>query len=85
MVQGAAAELFKRWAVLVRARLARRGEIVLCLHDELLVHVPATDGDAAARLVEDCLQEAVSSWAPNNTVRFVADVAIVPRWSDAKP
>ena len=85
MVQGAAAELFKRWAVLVRARLARPGEIVLCLHDELLLHVPATDGDAAARLVEDCLQEAASSWAPNDTVRFVADVTVLRRWSDAKP
>ena len=54
MVQGAAAELFKRWAVTVRARLAGRGaRIVLCLHDELLVHAPAADGDAVARLVDD--------------------------------
>ena len=75
MVQGAAAELFKMWAVTVRARGAELGaRIVLCLHDELLVHVPAADGDDAARLVDDCLQEAARRWAPDDAVRFVADI-----------
>src|SRR6202034_4418771 len=42
LVQGAAAELFKVWAVTVRARGLHEGaRIVMCLHDELLVHVPA--------------------------------------------
>ena len=62
MVQGAAAELFKVWAVTVRARA--RGDldarIVLCLHDELLVHAPEVDGVAVAALVDDCLREAVA-------------------------
>ena len=87
MVQGAAAELFKRWAVTLRARLAGHGlaaAIVLCLHDELLVHAPEADGDAVARLVADCLQEAAAGWAPDDAVRFVADLSVVPRWSDAK-
>jgi DNA polymerase-1 len=55
------------------------------LHDELLVHAPAEDGAAAARLVADCLQEAVHRWAPDDAVRFVADIAVIHRWSDAKP
>jgi DNA polymerase-1 len=87
MIQGAAAELFKRWAVTVRARLAASGtggEIVLCLHDELLVHAPAESAPAVAGLVDDCLQEAASGWAPDATVRFLADIAVVTRWSDAK-
>ena len=51
MVQGAAAELFKAWAVTVRARAASLdARIVLCLHDELLVHAPAEHADAVARL-----------------------------------
>ena len=47
MIQGAAAELFKMWAVTVRARCGHLGaRIVLCLHDELLVHAPlAARGD----------------------------------------
>ena len=59
--------------------------IVLCLHDELLVHVPAADGADVARLVDECLQEAARGWAPGADVRFVADTAVLHRWSDAKP
>ena len=86
LVQGAAAELFKVWAVTVRARAAPLGaSIVLCLHDELLVHAPAEHGDAVARLVDDALREAAHRWAPDDAVRFVADISVIPRWSDAKP
>jgi DNA polymerase family A len=84
-VQGAAAELFKVWAVTVRARSAALGaRIVLCLHDELLVHAPAQTGDAVAALLADALAEAAYRWAPDDTVRFVADISVVDRWSDAK-
>jgi DNA polymerase-1 len=85
MIQGAAAELFKAWAVTVRARGADLdARIVLCLHDELLVHVPVERGAVAARLVSDCLQEAAGRWAPDDSVRFVVDVSVIERWSDAK-
>ena len=85
VIQGAAAELFKTWAVTVRARgrdLAAR--IVLCLHDELLVQVPAARAADATRLLEAGLQEAVRRWAPDTPVRFVADISVITRWSDAK-
>ena len=85
VIQGAAAELFKTWAVTVRARgrdLPAR--IVLCLHDELLVHTPTERAAAATRLLEECLGEAVHRWAPATPVRFVADISVVSRWSDAK-
>jgi DNA polymerase-1 len=86
LVQGAAAELFKAWAATVRARAVPHGaRIVLCLHDELLVHAPAAEGPAVAGLVDACLQEAARRWAPGAPVRFVADVAVLDRWSDAKP
>jgi DNA polymerase-1 len=85
LVQGAAAELFKVWAVTVRARAdALSARIVLCLHDELLVHVPLDHADAVARLLDDCLQEAAHRWAPDHGVRFVADIAVLSRWADAK-
>jgi DNA polymerase-1 len=85
MVQGAAAELFKVWAVTVRARgAALRATVVLCLHDELLVHAPAEHGDAVAALVDDALQEAAHRWAPDASVRFVADTSVIRRWSEAK-
>jgi DNA polymerase-1 len=85
IVQGAAAELFKLWAVTVRARAAAHGaRIVLCLHDELLVHAPVSEAAATAQLVEDALQEAVARWAPDDEVRFVVEVSVLDRWSDAK-
>jgi DNA polymerase-1 len=85
LVQGAAAELFKVWAVTVRARAKRYGaKIVLCLHDELLLQVGTESAVAVAQLLDDCLQEAVRHWAPDGAVRFLADVAVVERWSDAK-
>jgi DNA polymerase-1 len=85
VVQGAAAEFFKAWAVTVRARgSALDARIVLCLHDELLVHVPADSADAAAGLLRTCLDETAGRWAAATPVRFVADVSIIERWSDAK-
>ena len=87
MVQGAAAEFFKTWAVIVRARLSTQSRIVLCLHDELLVHSPADDADDVAAIVDDALQETAVRWQQPESrtdVRFVADTSVIVRWSDAK-
>ena len=85
LIQGAAAELFKMWAVTVRARGAPLGaRIVLCLHDELLVHTPAGQAEATAQLVDECLHEAARRWAPGSSVRFLSDTSVVRTWSDAK-
>ncbi|MEO7398384.1 MAG: DNA polymerase, partial [Ilumatobacteraceae bacterium] len=90
VVQGAAAELFKAWAVTVRARSAPLGaRIVLCLHDELLVHVPVEHAGTVARLVAESLHEAAWRWSSAEPlgvdVRFVATASTIFRWSEAKP
>lgn len=95
VVQGAAAELFKMWAVTVRAGLVglgqtgeggpgRPAEIVMCLHDELLVHVAARHAPAVVDLLHDSLERTARRWAAGSGVRLVADVSVVTRWSDAK-
>jgi DNA polymerase I len=85
MVQGAAAELFKVWAVTVRARgAAIDARIVLCLHDELLLHVPESKAEAAVRLLHDCLAEAAHRWQRGAGVHFVVDVSVVRSWAEAK-
>jgi DNA polymerase-1 len=85
LIQGAAAELFKMWAVTVRARAAALDAgIVLCLHDELLVQVPEDHAAQAAELVGDCLAETARRWAPDGHVRFIADISTVRCWADAK-
>jgi len=85
IIQGSAAELFKAWAVTVRhAVRPLGGQIVLCLHDELLVHVPQQHAAAAADAVEHSLTQASRRWAGTDQVRFVADTSVIRRWSEAK-
>lgn len=85
MVQGAAAELFKVWAVTLRARMSDLdARIVLCLHDELLVHVRADQADDVVALLDACLHEAAHRWHPTSGVRFVTDTSVVASWADAK-
>lgn len=85
IIQGAAAELFKAWAATVRALGAPMGaQIVLCLHDELLIHAPESRAGEVAALVNQSLADASRRWAAGAPVRFVADTSVIARWSDAK-
>lgn len=85
VVQGAAAEFFKAWALTVRDALRPLGgRIVLCLHDELLVHAPSVHAQETARAVDDALQAAARRWSGGAPVRFVADTRVIHRWSEAK-
>ncbi|MDO5501961.1 MAG: DNA polymerase [Actinomycetia bacterium] len=85
IIQGAAAELFKAWVATLRATTADLGaQIVLCLHDEVLIHVPSEHAPECARRVEQGLDDAARRWlADAPPVRFVADISIIKRWSEA--
>lgn len=85
VIQGSAAELFKAWAATVRHALAGSpARIVLCLHDELLVHTPTSQAAEVAEAVGRALVDASRRWAGTDVVRFVADVAVVRSWAEAK-
>ena len=85
VIQGSAAELFKAWAATVRATTHDLGaRVVLCLHDELLLHVPAEAAEEAAGRVDVALDDAARRWSGGAPVRFVADTSVIDRWSDAK-
>jgi DNA polymerase-1 len=89
VVQGSAAGLVKAWAATVRVASRPLGAlVVLCLHDELLVHAPEQAGDRVADLLLSTLADVGARWAPGHgratAVRFVADISIVRRWSEAK-
>ena len=84
-IQGAAAEFFKVWAIIVRSRgEALDARIVLCLHDELIVHVGESRSEQTATLMHDALSEAAYRWSPSRQVRYIADVSVIQRWSQAK-
>jgi DNA polymerase-1 len=85
VIQGSAAELFKAWAATVRATTRDLGaQIVLCLHDELLVHVPQENAEETRRRLELALTDSARRWTGSTRVRFVADASVVHRWSEAK-
>lgn len=89
IIQGSAAELFKAWAATIRATTADLGaEIVLCLHDEVVVHVPEEAAQECAQRVDQALHDAARRWLAlrgrDEGVRFVADVSVIGRWSEAK-
>ena len=85
VIQGAAAELFKAWAATVRLTTRHLGgRIVLCLHDELLVHVPTENADEVAAAVDSALMASARRWTGSSAVRFVSDTSVIARWSDAK-
>jgi DNA polymerase-1 len=85
VIQGAAAELFKAWAATVRLTTRHLGaRIVLCLHDELLIHVPIEAADDTAAAVDAALTASARRWTGSSTVRFVSDTSVIGRWSDAK-
>ena len=85
VVQGAAAELFKAWAATVRAGLAgTTAQIVLCLHDELLVECDRDDAERVAAVVDDALQSTSAWWCAGSGVRLVSDTSVVACWADAK-
>jgi DNA polymerase-1 len=84
VIQGSAAELFKAWAATVRHVTAPMGaQIVLCLHDELLVQAPEDRAGEVADAVARCLDDSSRRWAGTDLVRFVADTSVIRRWSDA--
>jgi DNA polymerase-1 len=58
---------------------------VLCLHDELILHVPAENAQAVAAEVDAALFAASRRWTGSDAVGFVADTSVIARWSDAKP
>ena len=66
------------------SRAEGTGEVVLCLHDELLLHVRERRRRAPARAPWSTTWRAPPARWTDAGVRFVADVAVVRRWSDAK-
>ncbi len=85
VIQGAAAELFKAWAATVRVTTRDLGaQIVLCLHDELLVHVPTEHAEETMARLATALDDSARRWTGSTRVRFVADASIIGRWSEAK-
>jgi DNA polymerase I-like protein with 3'-5' exonuclease and polymerase domains len=83
VIQGSAADLIK--LAMVRAYQAIKGsamEMILTVHDEIVMHVPEQDADRAVGI----LSEAMTGAGIQKLIRIPlkADVKVVDRWSEAK-
>jgi len=81
-IQGSAADLLKRAMLAVDRRLRGehpRAELLLTVHDELVLEAPAGEAEAVARLVRTEMEGAARLDVP-----LVADAGIGPTWGDAK-
>ncbi len=81
-IQGAAADIIKIAMIRVEERLRREGmaaRLILQIHDELIVEAPEAEGERAAAILTQEMQDAVHLLVP-----MVADAHIGKTWYDAK-
>jgi DNA polymerase-1 len=82
-IQGSAADILKKAMIDLHAELPRRGlktRMILTVHDELLFESPVEEADAAAEVVRDRMENAMSLSVP-----LTVDVGVAENWRDAKP
>ena len=81
-IQGTAADIIKMAMIRVEKRLREEqldAQLILQVHDELIVEVAERDADRAAAVLQEEMEQAVSL-----PVRLRADVNIGKTWYDAK-
>ena len=83
VIQGSAADLIKLAMLAVRGRLAgegHRAQMLLQIHDELVLEVPRDEVEPVAKLVTE---EMAGAWAMS--VPLKVDVKTGMNWADAEP
>lgn len=81
-IQGTAADIIKIAMIRVAERLTRekmQAQLILQVHDELIVEAPQEEAEAAAKLLTEEMQNAVSLSVP-----MLAEARIGKTWYDAK-
>lgn len=82
LIQGGAADLIKKAMIRLDAALPPEIQLVLTVHDELVVSAPNALAEDAAALVKEAMTgEGIQKLL---RVPLIADVKTVDRWSDAK-
>lgn len=85
VVQATAAEWALAWLAVVRTRLSTvdGAELVLFVHDGLVVHAPAEVSEPVVKILYDGAREAVRLLFGATPVRFPLEVAAVNGYADA--
>jgi DNA polymerase-1 len=81
-VQGSAADIFKLAMIELEAALESEGarsQMLLTVHDELVLEVPVDERDTTERIVRDVMENVCELRVP-----LVVDVGFGPNWAEAK-
>ncbi|MFI6825381.1 bifunctional 3'-5' exonuclease/DNA polymerase [Micromonospora sp. NPDC050187] len=85
VIQATAAEWASTLLAMLRTGLAgTEAELVFFQHDEVVVHCPAGQADAAARAVADAGTRAAALLFGDTPVRFPLDLSVVDCYADAE-
>lgn len=79
LFQGSAAEIAKIAMLNTQQKLGKRGRVVLQVHDEICIEVSRKDGDAAARLLQTEMENAIKLSVP-----LKAEPTIGTNWGECK-
>ena len=82
-IQGTAADILKLAMIDLHREIPKRGlraQMILTVHDELLFECPREEADAAAAVVRERMEQAVTLNVP-----LTVDVGIAENWRDSKP
>ena len=81
-IQGTAADIIKMAMIAVHKALKEKGlsaQLVLQVHDELIIDTPVAEVEAVKALVTDCMQNVVTLSVP-----LIAEAASARSWYDTK-
>lgn len=81
-IQGSAADIIKLAMIRVHKRLKEEGykaQLVLQIHDELIVDTPKNEADRVANLMQNCMQDVVHLKVP-----LIAEAKVGKSWYDTK-
>jgi DNA polymerase-1 len=74
-IQGTAADIYKLAMIELSSRLDDQSQLLLQIHDELIVETPVAQGQAMAELMRDCMEHVIDLGVP-----LAVDTAIGTNW-----
>jgi len=76
-IQGTAADIYKLAMIEVARRLENDSDLLLQIHDELIVETPAAKGEAVAGLMREVMSAVIDLGVP-----LAVDTAIGVNWGE---
>ena len=76
-IQGTAADIYKLAMIAVAEKLDKDSQLLLQIHDELIVEAPADTAQEVAEMMRDVMEAVIDLGVP-----LAVDIATGDRWGD---